>query len=329
MKDLYPEWLKHKSIKVKDTYVMRIKRSWKSYYADTSIISIPVAKLTKLELDEWAHKLIKEKALTKTEYYNLTVIMREALDYATDLGIVSSNVFRQVKVDGKRVFRRVHKKRPETQVFTSDEVKEICRLALDDFEHNGRLKYKLAPLLVAFALKVGQRPSELCAVKYSDIEGGRLHVQRMLEIETGRVRDSFKGTYDAYEECCPPLSPEAIAIMELCRKTQIELGVVANNYVFSLTDEIGRGLWESAENLLEKYSVQVGGVKRSLSKTRKTYISTAIDAGIHPDTVRRYVGHRDVRTTLNNYYFDRSSEEEQQRQIAEAFDRDLIFTNVE
>ena len=74
---------------------------------------------------------------------------------------------------------------------------------------------------------------------------------------------------------------------------------------------------------MKRYSQIVTGEKKSLTKARKTFISTALDAGINPDTVS--VGHRDIQTTLNNYYFDRSSAQERAKQFAEAFDKQPIF----
>ena len=117
----------------------------------------------------------------------MSIIMRQCLDYAVELEMIDKNPFRRVKVNGRRAFRRVHKKPPETQVFNEQEVQRICTLALEDFRSNDRLKYELAPLAVIFALKTGQRPAEVCADKYQDIEGVRLHIQRMLEFETGYV----------------------------------------------------------------------------------------------------------------------------------------------
>jgi hypothetical protein len=43
--------------------------------------------------------------------------MRQCLDYAVDLEIVEDNQFRKVKVDGRRMFRKVRKKKDSTQVF--------------------------------------------------------------------------------------------------------------------------------------------------------------------------------------------------------------------
>ena len=323
---LYPKWRRFKALHVKETCISRIDRSWQSYYRGTSIAKKPVRTLTKLELDEWAHRWIKEKSMTKTEYYNMSLIMRQVLDYAVDLDILYKNPFRDVKVNGRRVFKRQHKKAASTQVFTEDQVRRICELALDDFLNNTRLKYELAPLAVAFALKTGQRPSEVCADRYEDIELDKLHVQRMLELETGRVNSSFKGTFDAFDERYVYLTTEALSIIDLCRQRQIEKGVNSNGYIFSLTDDIGSGLWEAMENRIENYSLKVCGERRSLTKARKTYISTALDAGISPDTVRRAVGHRDIQTTLNRYYFDRTSELKKRLQFTKALDKARIFS---
>lgn len=39
-------------------------------------------------------------------------------------------------------------------------------------------------------------------------------------------------------------------------------------------------------------------------------ISTMIDGGVNLNTSRQIAGHMDEKTTLNNYYFDRSDEDE-------------------
>lgn len=324
---LYPKWKEFKSLHVKSTCMSRIDRSWQAYYKGTDIVEKPIEKITVLELDEWAHRIIKKKQLTKTEYYNMSIIMRQGLDYAVHLNIIEQNPFRKVEINGRRLFKRTHKKPSSTQVFTDEQVQQICKLALDDFNNNKRLKYELAPLAVVFALKTGQRPSEVCADRYADIEGDHLHVQRMLEFETGNVIDSFKGTFDVFEERNVYLTPDALNIIRLCKNRQREKMVSDKGYIFSLTEEIGSGLWEAIENRIEKYSLEICGEKRSLTKARKTYISTALDAGINPDTVRRSVGHRDLNTTLNRYYYDRSSPEIKEKQFVDAFDKTpILFT---
>ena len=60
---------------------------------------------------------------------------------------------------------------------------------------------------------------------------------------------------------------------------------------------------------------------KSSHKARKTFISAALDAGVNLDTVRRSAGHKDEQTTLGNYLYDRSGEEEQARKFEQAVDR--------
>ena len=195
-------------------------------------------------------------------------------------------------------------------------------LAIDDAT-------KRLAALVTNILKLNKLENQQIFPENKEIVLSELVCECMLEFETGYVVDSFKGTFDAFEERYAPLTPDAIKVIELCRQRQRERGVSDQGYIFSLTDEISSGLWESIENRMERYSQIVTGEKKSLTKARKTFISTALDAGINPDTVRRVVGHRDIQTTLNNYYFDRSSAEERAKQFAEAFDKQPIFEALE
>ncbi len=45
-------------------------------------------------------------------------VASQVLDYAVDLEIIEENLFRKVRVDSRRVFRRVPKKASATQVFS-------------------------------------------------------------------------------------------------------------------------------------------------------------------------------------------------------------------
>ena len=47
-------------------------------------------------------------------------------------------------------------------------------------------------------------------------------------------------------------------------------------------------------------------------------ISTMIDGGLNLNTSRQIAGHMDERTTLNNYYYDRSDEVEKYNNFVRA-----------
>ena len=70
--------------------------------------------------------------------------------------------------------------------------------------------------------------------------------------------------------------------------------------------------------LYDKYCKKLGIIKKSSHKARKTYISSLLDGNVNVNSVREMAGHRDERTTLSNYYFDRSSDEEKKKMIEAA-----------
>ena len=51
---------------------------------------------------------------------------------------------------------------------------------------------------------------------------------------------------------------------------------------------------------------------------RRTFISSLIDEDVNIRTIQEYVGHKDARTTWNNYNFDRSGKEERLEHLNKA-----------
>lgn len=314
LQSLYPDWKSYKAIHTTaENYVRRIDNDWKKYYVGTDIIKKPLKSLKKLDLDTWAHKLIQDNNMTKKQYYNATIIMRQSLDYAVDLGIITENPFSAVHIDGKRMFRRELKKPDATQVFLKNEIPVIASLAWKDFTENKRLKYRLAPLAILFQFQTGLRLGELVAVRYDDLEkSDYIHIQRMYRYETHEVIDHTKtdcGDRIIY------LTEQAKKYIRIAKNFQKEHGITGK-YIFSLTDQplcprsVGR--------LYNKYCDHMGIIHKNSHKTRKTYISALIDGKVNINTIREMVGHADERTTYNNYCFDRSTEDEKKALIENA-----------
>lgn len=314
LEKLYPQWLDYKSLHTNaKNYIRRIDNDWKKYYLDTDIIKLPIKKLDKLTLDTWAHHLIQDNHMTKTQYYNSAVIMRQSLDYAVDLKIISSNPLTEVHIDGKRLFKRVKKKPDNTQVFFRNEVDCISTLAWTDFYENTRLIYKLAPLAILFQFQTGLRIGELCVIRYEDIESPtKIHIQRMYRNETHEIVEHTKG----YNERYVLLTGLAKKIISIAKEYQEQHGLKSDGYIFSLdTKPLSV---RSVEHLYTKYCNEIDTIHKSSHKTRKTYISALIDGQVNLNTIREMVGHSDERTTLGNYCFDRSTETEKAALIEDA-----------
>ena len=306
LENLYPDWKSYKEIHTTaKNYIRRIHNDWERYYVGTAIIKKPLNQLKKLDLDTWAHKLIKDNNMTKKQYYNATIIMRQSLDYAVALGIITENPFSAVHIDGKRMFRRVKKKADATQVYLKNEIEPIYKMAWKDFYRPNKLKNKLTPLAILFQFQTGVRIGELCVVSYSDIEDDQhLHIQRMYRYETHEVIEHTKN----FEDRTVLLTSSAKQIIQTARAYQKEHGCNTDGYIFS-EDNTPLAPW-SVAYLYNKYCDHLGIMRKSSHKTRKTYISALIDGKVNINTIREMVGHADERTTYNNYCFDRSTENE-------------------
>ena len=306
LNSLYPKWIEYKQLRgASPGYIKRIESDWRNYYAGTEIITMPIADFTKLQLDIWAHELIQQTGKTKKQFYNISMIIRQILDYAVDAEMIPENIFTKVKIDSRRVFIPVKKKASETQVFNRQEVKDIYDYAWNDFKIGRCRIHKLAPLAIMFQFQTGVRIGELCALRYSDIEDSEICVQRMYRHEEKEVVEFTKchneGRYVI-------LTPAAKELIETARKYQQEHGMPTDGYIFSVNENPLS--YYSVRHLYTRCCHELDILDRSSHKARKTYISALIDGGVNISAIREMVGHADERTTFNSYCYNRSTQKE-------------------
>ena len=77
-------------------------------------------------------------------------------------------------------------------------------------------------------------------------------------------------------------------------------------------------LYSSVTKAFYRYCELMGIDPKSSHKARKSFVSSALDGDVNINTVRQMVGHTDERTTLNNYCYDRSTDEEKLRKLTAA-----------
>lgn len=321
---IFPEWIKYKGIHTDSTsYIARITADWRRFYTkEVKLINTPLKNLTALELDNWAHGMIKKHELTKKSYYNMSMILRQCLDYAVYCGYIDENVFAGIKINSK-MFRRVKKKSGETEVYTVEEEKRLVEDMLRRFNDN---KKNTAPLAVIFAFETGVRIGELCALKFSDIEGNYINIQRQ-EVrnyeEDGDYKMKFKD-FSVVEYTKSEDSYRSIYMTETAR--QIINLVKKTNFSNNEYSEEGFIFVRKGKNI-NHYAIQamilrgckkIGINLKTCHKIRKTYISTLIDSGLNIDQIRKMAGHSDERTTYGNYCFNRKTDEQTELHIENA-----------
>lgn len=315
LRNFYAKWFDFKALHTTSSaYMKTIDELWNRYYINDSIIDIPFTKLDKCTLDEWAHKIIKENHLTKKQYYNMAIIMRQSLDLAVEKNIISENPFSKIKVD-KKLFRPVKKKADETQVYLIDEQPLVEKEAVADFERTG----VSACLAIPFAFQTGLRLSEIVALKWSDINEEKqncIHIQRMETREYEKLPDgtwskekyviiertkSFAGNRNVY------LTTTARKILQQAKERNASNGDSDSEYIFLYQGT--RVTARYLNTILRRCCSNAHISEKGMHKIRKTYISTLIDSkeDININFIREQVGHTDERTTYGNYCYNRKS----------------------
>ena len=319
LRQLYPKWLESKAKETDaDTYPLRLKCTWKKFYENDPIVDIPLVELDLIMLKDWANTMIGEHKLTRKKYYNMSIIFRQALEYAVDAGIIEENLFSRVKINRGR-FVPVHKKRGSTEVFSREDDEAFQKVAWDDFYNGRHTSQPLIPLAILFCFQTGLRVGEICFLRYSDIseDGDFIIVSSFLRQTTKEIVDHTKGAFGDREV---ELTDEAKRLIALATEKQKELGASTNGFIFSCTDRpVGYG---TMRKMNEKYCRKAGIDYKSHHKIRKTVASKMLDDGINPDYIRLFLGQEDIMTTWGHYLYDRRNVDENRRMLNRALSED-------
>ena len=305
LEELYPEWIEHKSLRVASTTIGMYHSTWKRYYQNEEITKVPMRTLSKLELDDFIHRKIRDHEMDAHKYANFMTILNQGLDYAVDKNILEKNPARDVTVDRRRVLKPELKKPDQTQVYSPKEQEAIFEIAWDYFNNKKHYVHQLVPLAVMFMFLTGLRVGEACAIRYDDVKGNILTVCRFYRGRCDEIVDHTKGTFGDRHVV---LVPKAVELIETARRFQIENGLPSDGYIFSMDDNPVDH--EALKKAFGRYCKQAGIPNKSSHKARKTYISTLIDGQVNINTICQQVGHRDPRTTYRSYCYDRSTSEE-------------------
>lgn len=323
LRAIYPVWLKVKALETTaSSYIRRIDSDWTAYYLQDPIIDWKIRSMTKADLKEWTLKKIRDCNMTKTQYYNMSIIIRQILDWCVDHELLVTNPFRQFKIDSKLF---VKKKKPDdsTQVFLTWERPAVEKEAWEDFQKKGCTTALAIPL----AFQIGVRIGELVALKESDItrDGKYLHIQRMAQRQAKQRPDgtwSFS-EWKIVEHLKSSAGDRYIFLTKEARK--IIQTILAHNRSQGYKDEGflfvhgGKRINPRAVDYrLRKYCDHINIDPKSEHKIRKSYISSLIDGGININEVRKQAGHEDERTTYKNYCFNRKTRVENEEDMEKA-----------
>lgn len=279
----------------RDTTVDSYRRTLR-YVFTRPIAHVPLQALTALELDGLYSELSTSGRRDGTGLSLRTVryvhaVLRKALADAEGKGIIARNVARRASPP-----RTAATRAPEMSVWTPAELHSFFELTAD--HHHGAL--------IRLAGMSGLRRSELCGLRWSDIDldAGLLRVRR--RITTVDHRPVEGDVKSARSRRTVDLDAETVRVLRVHRRMQLEQRMsVGPHYrdadlVFAMPD--GRGWNPDVITRAFDRLVKASPLPRiRLHDLRHTHATHLLATGANPKVVSERLGHASVAFTLDVY----------------------------
>lgn len=291
----------------------RYENDFKRFFLkDDYICTIPIKEITEADLVDFIKTNIIRYNLTNKAYASLRTLLNGIFKYAkmhkmTEISI--STFFSDLQLS-KNLFQK-KKKRDYEQVFNSDEVKKLSKYLMDNPSiHN----YGLL-LLFDSGLRIG----ELVALRPENI------IQDGILVDSTEVyykdKETGKLIYEIKEN--PKMDAESrIVVVPDSTKALLKRIRLMNPFGEYLFMSNGKRINSTRFNYyLYKACEAVGIPKRSTHCIRKTYASKLLDAEVEESIVKTQMGHTDIKTTRDYYYFTTQNTEYKKRQISRAINQ--------
>lgn len=304
LNNLFPKWkeerLQDKSLNIKT--VRRNNEHWNKYYKDHSIIQVPISKLTTKMLNDFFNATITKFNLSNREYNNMKSIMIALMRIAIDEEIIMENPMNGIYIKAK--FRAVRKKSDGSKLYLNDEY--------DTLDTHLEEKSTIEALCIQLMFQLGVRIGEGVALKFSDIEYGRIAIQRMEEKVHIFDGENFKS---AGVRIVEHLKKENDSEYRFILLTDVAKDIIRKarelnpdgEFIF---ERIGERLTARAVTYwLSKYCRDAGITYKSPHCTRRTTASRLSTEGMPLDKIRDILGQVDERTTLG-YIYNPNTEQE-------------------
>lgn len=289
----------------------RYKNDYIRFCSGKDIENIRMNSLTEDDLYSFIKSTIADQHLTAKAYSGLRTIIKGMLKYGKRkhyTNISADTFFHDLDI-GKNTFRkRIRNK--EKEVFLDSEVQMITHYISEN--------PTIRNLGILLAFQTGMRVGELSALKRSDINFSTMtiHVQRTEVTYKDKQTDKCVTTVREY-----PKNENADRYIIITEKAIVTVKKILNINGFSeyLFEEKGKRIRENAFNRkLYRICEAINIPPRSMHKIRKTYGTILIDSYTDESLIIEQMGHKDIKTTKQYYYFCNRDSEEKRRQIAKA-----------
>lgn len=223
LNSFYPTW-EHYRKNYTAVTPKTVRENWglyKSKVLDDPIAEKPLQKLKPIDFVEYFERLTKDRTITKQVFTDTKSILNGLLNYAVRKEIIATSPLNSVD------YRHLPFKAVNSKIIPYNETE---RLAIIDYFKNST---HLVELAIAFDFYFTLRIGEVKGLRWSDIDGDYINIQRFIN-DDNEVVDHIKGNADeGYRSLF--ITKDAHAILENIKALHSD-----PEYIFSGTDEISQ-----------------------------------------------------------------------------------------
>ena len=309
--NVYSEWYENSyKGKVKIETYTRMGTDYTRFLKDTAFSKKGIADIDVCDVEDVVHNAILKFKLKKQGYKNLKSLLNGVFNYAKKKKYITENPMEFATFSTANIVAP-KKEQKEDVVFTTEEANLLKQTITED---KANFKTSL-PFGILLSFQLGLRVSELIALKWSDVENNKIHIQRQEICYTLNVDDKKQTIHKIVEhtktkagERILPLTAEALSLLADIKEWNEQQNIVSE---FIFADKDGNNFNRQRFNTrLYRYCDLANISKKSSHKIRRCVISTLLDNVKNKDSVRAFAGHEKIQTTFNAYYKDISNDED-------------------
>lgn len=279
LETLYPQWLKwrEEQASVSPKTIKENSYLWNAYLKDTPISKIPIRLLKPKDFIKFFREVTKGGEITRKRFNDMKSVLNGIIYYAIELEIIEHNYLRDIN------YKQFRYKAENNNIlpFTEEErLKIIAHLPNDDL-------YSLA---LKFDFHMILRIGELKGLKWSDIKGDYIYIQRFINDDNEIIED-IKGHQEEGRRFIP-LTATAKQLLERIRE------INPNSEFLFVHDGVPLAT-VTFNRRLKKCCKELGIEYRSSHKVRFSTASIMYKNGVGAPELQKMLGHTTLAMTTH------------------------------
>lgn len=276
---LYPQWLKwrEEQASVSPKTIKENSYLWNAYLKDTPISKVPIRLLKPKDFIKFFREVTKGGEITRKRFNDMKSVLNGIIYYAIELEIIEHNYLRDIN------YKQFRYKAENNNIlpFTEEErLKIIAHLPNDDL-------YSLA---LKFDFHMILRIGELKGLKWSDIKGDYIYIQRFINDDNEIIED-IKGHQEEGRRFIP-LTATAKQLLERIRE------INPNSEFLFVHDGVPLAT-VTFNRRLKKCCKELGIEYRSSHKVRFSTASIMYKNGVGAPELQKMLGHTTLAMTTH------------------------------